>query len=68
MRAVVVALVLVACKGGKSKLAPEDAADATTDPTVLAARFDKQCVGGNLEACRNLGVMYAEGTGVSRDP
>ncbi len=49
---------------------PDDAAvgDGGIDPTELAAHYDKKCVGGDLEACRNLGVMYAEGTGVSPDP
>ena len=59
----------VACKGGSSKLRDDAAgSDAGIDPADLAARFDKKCVAGDLEACRNLGVMYAEGTGVSPDP
>jgi TPR repeat protein len=65
----IAALVVVACKGGSSKL-HDDAApgDGGLEPADLAARFDKMCVAGDLEACRNLGVMYAEGTGVSPDP
>ena len=64
-------LVLAACsKGSNSTKAADDAGtgDGATDPAELAARFDKKCVAGDLEACRNLGVMYAEGTGVSPDP
>src|SRR4051812_4144511 len=71
-RLVALALALVACKGSShSKLTPEDAeqaAGSNVDPAELAAQFDKKCVAGDLEACRNLGVMYAEGTGVSPDP
>ena len=65
---VIAAIALAACRGSKSKL-PDDAAigDGGVDPAELAARLDKKCVAGDLEACRNLGVMYAEGTGVSPD-
>src|SRR5438445_374591 len=71
VRRVIVAVLIAACgKGGASK-SIDDAPvrnDAPTDPSALAARFDKSCAGGDLEACRNLGVMYSEGTGVSADP
>jgi TPR repeat protein len=33
----------------------------------VAAAFDKKCLAGDLEACRNLGVMYSEGVGVPKD-
>lgn len=69
-RLVTLALVmLVACKSHK-RAAPRDAGagDGGIDPAEVAARLDKQCVGGDLEACRNLGVMYSEGVGVSPDP
>jgi TPR repeat protein len=57
---------VVACKGSSSSKVIEDAATGD-DPAELAARFDKKCVAGDLEACRQLGVMYQEGTGVSPD-
>ena len=49
---------------------PEDApsGDGGLDPVEVAGRYDRKCVAGDLEACRNLGVMYAEGMGVSPDP
>ena len=66
----VLGLGLVACKGNRHSKLTDDAAvgSGSADPAVLAAQFDKKCVGGDLEACRNLGVMYSEGTGVSPDP
>jgi TPR repeat protein len=70
-RLIVLALVLlVACKGGKSSKGRDAGVtgDGGVDPTELAGKLDKQCVAGDLEACRNLGVMYAEGVGVSPDP
>jgi TPR repeat protein len=47
----------------------DDAAnnDGAVDPSELAARFDRKCVQGDLEACRNLGILYSEGQGVSQD-
>jgi len=33
----------------------------------VAGAFDQKCVAGDLEACRNLAVMYTEGVGVQRD-
>jgi TPR repeat protein len=67
-------LLVVALAGCGSKSSGEtktvdDAAtgDGSLDPSELAARFDRKCVQGDLEACRNLGVMYAEGTGVASD-
>ncbi len=65
-------LVVVATAGcTKAKSEPEDAAIVTNgseDPAEQAAHFDRKCVAGDLEACRQLGVMYAAGTGVSPDP
>lgn len=63
-------LVLVACKSGKP--AKKDAAvaaagDGGVDPSTVAAQLDKKCIAGDFEACRNLGVMYAEGLGVTAD-
>ncbi|NVB78839.1 MAG: SEL1-like repeat protein [Kofleriaceae bacterium] len=65
---VALGLALAACS--KRKAARNDAgADAGgIDPSELAGKFDKKCVAGDLEACRSLGVMYTEGTGVSPDP
>lgn len=62
--------IAIGCSGRSAKAPPEDApsGDGGLDPSELAGRFDRKCVGGDLEACRNLGVMYAEGTGVSPDP
>jgi uncharacterized protein len=72
VKALLVAMIAIAigCSSKPAKAPPEDAAtgDGGLDPVEIAGRFDRQCVGGNLEACRNLGVMYAEGTGVSPDP
>jgi TPR repeat protein len=65
---VVALLVLVACKSKASKQRDAGEGDGGVDPTELAGKLDKQCVAGNLEACRALGVMYAEGVGVSPDP
>lgn len=66
-----VVLALVACKSGKS--AKKDAAvaaagDGGVDPSAVAAQLDKKCLAQDFEACRNLGVMYAEGLGVPADP
>ncbi|HEX8109491.1 MAG TPA: tetratricopeptide repeat protein [Kofleriaceae bacterium] len=74
MKALLVAMVAIAI-GCSSKPSPppssliEDAGagDGGLDPAELAALYDHKCVAGDLEACRNLGVMYAEGTGVSVD-
>jgi TPR repeat protein len=63
----VVVLVLAACKSGK-QAKRDDAATGAPEPAEVAGRLDKKCVAGDLEACRNLGVMYAEGVGVSPDP
>jgi TPR repeat protein len=72
VKALLVAMFAVATGCGKPAKAPipEDASpgDGGIDPVELAGAFDRKCVGGDLEACRNLGVMYAEGTGVSPDP
>jgi hypothetical protein len=59
------------CRRNPSKLDPADGGkgsdDTSRDPAALAGRFDRQCVAGNMESCRNLGVMYAEGKGVTAD-
>lgn len=71
VKALLVAMVAVAigCSSRSSKPSIEDAGtgDGGVDPVELAGLYDRQCVGGDLEACRDLGVMYSEGTGVSRD-
>jgi len=62
--------IALGCSSKAAKVAPPDDAsvgDGGLDPVELAGQFDRKCVGGDLEACRNLGVMYAEGTGVSPD-
>jgi TPR repeat protein len=65
--AIAVAIGSSACRG-KAKLA-DDAAqlDSGIDPAEQAAAYDKQCVAGDLEACRQLGTAYLEGKGVSQD-
>jgi uncharacterized protein len=75
MQSSVLATVLVlaaaassGCHRSRTRAAAEDAATGTVDPAELAATLDKKCVAGDLEACRQLGVMYQEGTGVSPDP
>jgi TPR repeat protein len=62
--------IAIGCSSKPARSPPEDASadDGGPDPVELAGRFDHDCVGGDLEACRKLGVMYAEGTGVSPDP
>ena len=77
-------VLMIACKGKQSAPAQQEGSagsavraavadggvpgDAGADPAEVAARLDKACVGGDLDACRNLGVMYSEGLGVSPDP
>jgi hypothetical protein len=73
VKALLVAMFAIAigCSNKSAKApSPEDAqvGDGGLDPVELAVWFDRKCVVGDLEACRNLGVMYAEGTGVSPDP
>jgi TPR repeat protein len=65
---IALALAAIACRGGKGKLA-DDAAqlDSGIDPAEQAAAYDKQCVAGDLEACRQLGTAYLEGKGVLQD-
>jgi TPR repeat protein len=73
VKALLVAMVAIACSNPPSRppiLPPDDAAtgDGGLDPAELAGPLDRKCNGGDLEACRSLAVMYAEGTGVSPDP
>jgi TPR repeat protein len=65
--AIVIAIGLSGCRG-KVRLA-DDAAqlDGGIDPAEQAATYDKQCVAGDLESCRQLGTAYLEGKGVSQD-
>jgi TPR repeat protein len=72
VKALLVAMFAIAigCSSKPGKAPPPDDAapgDGGVDPVELAGRFDRKCVAGDLEACRNLGVMYFEGTGVSPD-
>jgi TPR repeat protein len=69
-RLVAILAIAIGCGSKSARLPPDDAAtgDGGVDPVELAGRYDRKCVGGDLEACRGLGVMYAEGTGVSPDP
>jgi TPR repeat protein len=69
-------LALVAVFGGAcggnsgAEIRPHDDAavgDGGIDPVELAGRLDRKCVNNDLEACRSLGVMYAEGVGVQPD-
>lgn len=66
---VIVVAVVAACDKTPSKHFEDGPAlgEGSDDPDA-AARFDKTCARGELEACRSLGVMYQEGTGVSPDP
>jgi TPR repeat protein len=78
VRYALVLVALLAC--GKKKETPAqgsgspiagDAAivsDAKLDPKQAAAQYDSACIGGDAEACRNLGVLYNEGIGVTADP
>jgi len=74
VKAVLVAMVAIAigCSSKPARPLPEDAAvdegDGGIDPLELAGRYDRTCVKGDLEACRALGVMYAEGNGMAPDP
>ena len=58
----------VACNSSSATRIPDDAADDHNDPAEQAALYDHQCAAGDLEACRNLGMFYAVGKGVSPDP
>jgi uncharacterized protein len=60
-------LAFAGCKKAKPVPVWQDAA-TPVEPAELAGTLDKKCVAGDLEACRLLGVMYQEGTGVSPDP
>lgn len=64
-----VAMVAIGCSSKPSKPPLEDAGpdDRGGELVERAGLYDRRCVGGDLEACRNLGVMYADGLGVSRD-
>lgn len=78
-----VLIACAACKdkpapptAGPAATAPRDgglqpvprSADGGVDRASLAAAFDGKCVAGELEACRNLAIMYSEGAGVPADP
>jgi len=67
--AVLAVALAIGCNNKPSKPLIEDASvgDGGLDPVELAGRFDRKCVAGDLEACRNLGVMYSDGTGISPD-
>jgi TPR repeat protein len=62
---VAIACLHIGCKKS-AKPVPQDGPE-TVDPAELAGTLDKKCVAGDLEACRQLGVIYQEGTGVSPD-
>jgi TPR repeat protein len=73
VKALLVAMFAIAtgCSGKPASTPPPDDAsvgDGGLDPVELAGQLDRKCASGDLEACRALGVMYAEGTGVSPDP
>ncbi len=74
---VLLVVVALGC-GSKKQKVFEDAGVATGSAVAhgsgagsasqqVAEAFDKKCVAGELEACRNLGVMYTEGVGVTKD-
>jgi uncharacterized protein len=60
-------LVGLGCSSGSKPAHDDDAAGVVTDPAEHAATLDKRCVAGDLESCRQLGVMYQDGTAVSVD-
>jgi uncharacterized protein len=74
----VVLMFVAACRGKEQAKVHEDAgagsgsgsaaAGSGSASVQVAAAFDKKCVGGDWDACRNLGVMYSEGVGVAKDP
>ncbi|MBA3503289.1 MAG: sel1 repeat family protein [Myxococcota bacterium] len=79
MRYAIVLVALLACgkkketpaQGSGTAVAVGDASvpgDAKLDPKEAAAQYDTACIGGDAEACRNLGVLYSEGIGVAADP
>jgi TPR repeat protein len=76
LRLVLGAALAAGCRKKPPSPAPEDAgvgsafrlADGGVDRPAIAAELDRQCVGGNLEACRNLGILYQSGTGVAANP
>ena len=57
-----------ACKKKSATKAQDAGVRAMPTAEEAATAFDAACVKGDAEACRNLGVLYAEGTGVARDP
>jgi TPR repeat protein len=63
-RVFVLVLVAAAC-GGRSG---DEAEGSGSSAVQVAAAYDKQCVAGDQEGCRNLGVLYSEGIGVAKDP
>ena len=71
MKALVVVMcaLAVACSSKPTKIPLQDASvDDGPDLLERAGRLDRKCVNGDLESCRQLAVMYAEGVGVSPDP
>jgi TPR repeat protein len=66
---VAIAVIATGCNKKAAKAPPEDGGtgDGGIDLVELAGQADRACAHGDLEACRNLGVMYAGGTGVSPD-
>jgi TPR repeat protein len=67
---IAITALAIACSSKSPHLPPDDepVSDGGFDPIEQAGRLDHQCAGKDLEACRKLAVMYAEGTGVSPDP
>jgi TPR repeat protein len=72
VKALLVAMCALAigCGSRPTKPVQDDAATGDDGPDLveLAGRYDRKCAAGDLEACRALGVMYADGSGVSPDP
>ena len=77
---VLLVLLVVGCGGKKQKVYEDagagsasagrgsgSAVAAGSGAVQVAMAFDKKCVAGDLEACRNLGVMHTEGVGVTKD-
>lgn len=68
-RLVAIAALAVGCGNRTPKPPPDDAAnDDGGDLIELAGRYDRKCASGDLESCRHLGLMYADGSAVSPDP
>jgi TPR repeat protein len=67
LASLVCAVVGASCSSHNTKPPDADDAGISVEPADRAATLDKKCAAGDLESCRQLGVMYQDGTGVSVD-